>query len=369
MDFAIGLFLFTFTLVIYFGYTNNFQKTDKGELDTLLADAKAVSSSLTLSGSPSGWDNKTVVRIGIADNQQVNTTKIRYLKNYDYTTSKGKFGTLFDYLVFFVNDKGEVLNINGVCVIGYPLVNASYNLRSAYYYQDSGTDFKLRDFMNQTLKADIYFKSGNQDIYGLYGLISNLSKYDFIMMEHPLMSGGDFSNNMPKIENFSSTGGLLMISGELATPSGSNMIGAVFNKKSGLSISQRTAIVNSTDPSLSLAVGQSMVFAQYYYVENDTSAVAPAVDFTRIATFNQTDDRAIAKWKYGNGTVYFFSDFDVSNFDGNFVQLIQDAVTSLAGKTCNPINLTKISAGKLVTTERYLNYDSKLVKMVIYLWQ
>ncbi|MBI2651934.1 hypothetical protein HYX00_00590, partial [Candidatus Woesearchaeota archaeon] len=344
-------------------YTTNFQKQEKGELDVMLTDAKAISSSLALSGYPNDWDNTTVIRIGIADEQKVNATKVKTFDKLDYPTTKKRFGTIFDYFVFFVNDKGEVLNINGICGVGYWLINTSYNIKSAYYYQDDDDDF-LKNFMSQTFKADIYFKDQTNDIYGLYGLISNLSKYSFVMMEHPLLSGGDFSDYKPKFENFSSRGGLLMISGELASPSTNNMVGVDFKKRSGQSESERVAIVNNTDPLLSLTIGQSMVFAQYYYVKNTS-----AIDFKIIATFNQTDDKAIAKWEYGNGTVYFFSDFDVSNFNGNFVDLVQEAAKSFVESTCNPINITGINLKKLVKTERYLNYNSKVVKMIVYVWR
>ena len=363
MDFAIALLLFTFTVVVYFSYTNNFQKQEKGDLDFMLGDAKSISSSLALRGYPNDWDNTTVLRIGLAEEQKINSTKVKLFKQYDYKNSKRRFGTQYDYLVFFVNSKGEVLNINGVCAIGSPLVNTSYNIKSAYYYQDLSDSF-LKNFMKQAFNADIYFDDNNNDIYGLDGFISNLSKYSFIVMEHPLMSGGDFSTNKPRIENYSSNGGLMMISGELAAPSTNNMVGADFKKKSGQSTSQRTAIVNSTDNYLKFTIGQSVVFAQYYNVQNTSAG-----NFNAIASFNQSDDNAIARWNYGNGTVYFFSDFDVSSFSGDFVGLVEDAASSLVEGTCNPINITGISLKKLVKTERYLNYNSKVIKMVVYLWQ
>jgi len=146
MDFAIALLLFTFTLVVYFSYTTNFQKQESGELDVMLSDAKAISSSLALSGYPNDWDNTTVIRIGIADEQKLNATKVKLFKQYDYKSSKKRFGTQYDYLIFFINEKGEVLNINSVCVIGYLFVNTSYNIRGAYYYQDPADSF-LKDFI------------------------------------------------------------------------------------------------------------------------------------------------------------------------------------------------------------------------------
>ena len=364
MDFAIALLLFTFTLIVYLSYTNNFQKQEKGELDVMLSDAKAISSSLALSGYPTNWNNISVIRIGIADDSKVNSTKIKYFKQMDYKKSKKLFATPYDYVAFFVNEQESVLNINSVCAIGYPNVNLTYLIKSAYYYSDSADSFLL-DFMNKTFKADIYFGDNPGNTNDIDALISNLSKYDFLMMEHPLLPTSVYNDYKDEIENYSSIGGLFMISGELTTAQGKNLVGADFYKKAGQSTSDRNSTVNNTDNYLSLTVGENIVFSQAYYVENTSNSI----DFKQIATFNLDSKNALSKWKYGNGTVYFFSDFDVSFFNGDFVGLVQEAVKGVVEGTCNPINVTDISKNRLVKTERYLTYNSKIVKMVVYLWE
>ena len=125
-DFAIGLLLFFFTLVIYIGYNDNFQKQNMGELNNMITDARAVSSSLILSGYPSDWNSSTVVRIGISDDQRLNATKLLRFSALNYTLTKRIFATPYEYFVFFANNKGEVLNVSGVCGVGSPLVNVSY---------------------------------------------------------------------------------------------------------------------------------------------------------------------------------------------------------------------------------------------------
>src|SRR3989338_8449780 len=112
MDFAIALLLFTFTLVVYFSYTNNFQKQEKGNLDAMVKDAKAISSSLVLSGYPVDWKNETVIRIGVADEQQLNATKVKEFKRMDYNMTRKIFATPYNYFIFFINENGEVLNVN-----------------------------------------------------------------------------------------------------------------------------------------------------------------------------------------------------------------------------------------------------------------
>ena len=91
----------------------------------MLTDAKAISSSLALSGYPVDWDNATVIRIGITDDQQLNATKIKLFQQLNYSSTKKKFGTAYDYFIFFVNNSEDVLNISGICGVGNPLVNAT----------------------------------------------------------------------------------------------------------------------------------------------------------------------------------------------------------------------------------------------------
>ena len=367
-DFAVALLLFTFTLIVYFSYTTNIQKEEKGSLDDMLTDAKSISSSLILSGYPTDWNNETVLRIGIAGEQEVNATKIKNFRGIDYNRSKKIFATVYDYFVFFTNSKGEVLNINGVCGIGHPLVETAYNIRSAYYYS-SESDKLLKSLMNETFNADIYFGDNPSDLNDIDSLISNLSKYTVLMMEYPNFTSSVYVNYKDEIENFSSTGNLFMISGELVSGQDKEMVGVTFRKKTGQSSNQRTAIVNNTDPYLSLSIGQSMVFGQYYYVKNDTFASPPSSNLVGISTFNQTDDNAIARWQYGNGTVYFFSDFAVSFFSGDFVKMVGEAAQTLISGICTEVNITEADPKRLVKTERYLSHNSKVVKMVVYVWQ
>ena len=363
MDFAVALMLFMFTLAVYFSYTTNFQKQEKSSLEVMLKDAKSISSSLVLGGYPSEWTNITVMRIGIADEQKLNATKVKNFKGISYNRTRKLFATPYNYFVFFLNEKGEVLNVNTVCGVGNPIVETKYIGKSAYYYSDDDDDL-LKDFMNQTFNADIY--KDDMD-----SLMSNISKYQFLVMEHPNLPTSVYNTHKGKLEDYFHNGSLnfLMISGELVTAQDKELVGATFRKLSGQSSSQRTAIVNNTDIYLSLAVGQSMVFDQYYYVQNDTSASPPSVDFKIIATYNQTDDNAIARWGYGNGTVYFFSDFDVDFFSGDFIEVVEDVAKALISGTCTAVNETLANPKNLVKAERYLNYNSEIVRMVVYVWE
>ena len=118
-----------------------------------------------------------------------------------------------------------------------------------------------------------------------------------------------------------------------------------------------------------LNAGSKITFVQAYDVENDTSSPVPVLELTTLASFDNDNKNAIAKWKYGNGTVYFFSDFDVSYFNGNFINAIEEAAKGFVEGICAPINVTIAGPKKLVKTERYLSHNSKIVRMVLYVWQ
>ena len=363
-DFVIALFLFILTILLYFNYTNNLQTQEEGSIEVMLTDVKGISSSLVMGGYPDNWNNATVLRIGIADEQKLNPDKLRNFKKLNYTKSRTLFSTGFDYFVFFVNSRGEVLNINGVCGVGSPNINVTSSFRSAYYYSGAG-DMVLRDFMANSIKSDIYFGDDGNNVDDIDGLISNLSKYALVVLEHPSLVGSNYNGFKTAMEAYSANGGNSIISGQLITSNDRNMLGIDFKKKAGQSVSDKQATVNNTDEFLSFSKGDNMTFSQAYYILNTSSSA----NFKLISSFVKDNNYAGGKWEFGKGTNYFFSDFNVDFFNGNFAEVMQDLASGFIQGTCSDVNTASINAKKLVKTERYLNYNSQIVKMVIYLWR
>ena len=364
IDFAAGLLIFIFTLLVYYNYTINFQRQEDTALNSLIRDAKSISSSLTSIGYPSDWNNSTVVIIGIVNERILNTTKLKRFKQLNYTNTKSKFATSYDYFIFFTNSKDEVLNINGICGAGSPTINTSHIINSAYYYSDNNNAF-MKDFMNSVFHSDIYFGDNPLNVGDIDDLMSRLSRYNLLIMEQPSLPTTIYDLYKNEIENYSSNGGLILISGQLTTNQGKNLVGANFFQKPGQTISDRNSTVNNNDQFLSLSLGESIVFAQANYVENTSTATG----FLQIATFNSDSENAISKWQFGNGTIYFFSDFNISYYNGNFINAIEDATQSLVGGTCTPVNASTMNAKDIAKIERYLTYNSKIIKMEIYAWQ
>jgi len=362
-DFVIGTLIFTLMLIWYYTYTTNISKQDSLTANDLISDAESMSSSVLLSGFPDNWDASTVQGIGVTNNnQRINKTKFNEFMKINYNKSKKLFGTVYDYLIFFTDDNGTVINVEGICGIGSSNVNITYNIKSAYYY-DNNNDAFLKDFMMNTLDADVYSAQPGYDDFD--ALADNINSYGFVVIEHSLLSTSVFNNNKGKIEDFVENKGLLMLSGEIVSAQGKEMIGVKFYKKSGQSESDRNSTVALEDEFLAFAVGENIMFRQAYYVENQSDAN----NFTEIVKFNNDNKAAIARWTYGSGKVFYFSDFDASYFNGNFVEEVTEAIKKWGNFRCSPINMSNIQYKNLVKIDRFLIYNSKPVKMVLYLWQ
>jgi hypothetical protein len=133
--------------------------------------------------------------------------------------------------------------------------------------------------------------------------------------------------------------------------------------KAGQAALDRQATIVQQDPFPPFDTDQQISFGSAYYIDNTS-----AEDFTVIAEFDQDQLDAISSWNYGNGTVYFFSDFSAS-FQGNLSGAAIRAAASSAQGFCRQVNMTSIEYSHLVKSERYLSYESKLIKMKLYLWE
>lgn len=130
-DFIIAMMIFAASLTIYFVYTTNLSKEDTSLLNELISDVKSVSSSLVSEGYPLDWNNETVKKIGITNKyQRLDTLKLNNFANLPYNYSKQILGTTYDYLLFFEEGNGSVLNVEGFCFKG-PQKNISTNATCA----------------------------------------------------------------------------------------------------------------------------------------------------------------------------------------------------------------------------------------------
>lgn len=355
IDFIIGLIIFGVALLIYYSYNANYQQKDQNDLDVLISNARSISSALVLSGYPDDWNSSNFLRIGIADDQRLNFTKVKRFKQLNYSAAKRNFATFYDYYIHFSDNNDNVLNVNGVCGIGHPEVNSTFSSRTAYLYS-SASHSALKSFMAEKLNSDIYF----DDIASLAASINN---YELILMEYPSLSPAEYLNNRNAIEAFVATGGYLMIAGELTASGSDELAGSTFYKKADQTPLGRNATV-IVSYSYSYLPQAPIMFNASYYVEN----LSTTPSFERVAAFNSNQESAISTWEFGNGNVYFMSDAEGTIGDSNLTPYAEDAAVSFMRGFCTYPNMTNINLKKLVSLNRYLIHNSNAVKMVIYVW-
>ena len=382
-DFVIGILIFLFVLISYYTYTTNILKQDTSAMDQLVTDIQTVSTSLTTEGFPSNWNANTVTRIGFTDNSnRIDNTKFGEFNEINYNKSKKLLGTIYDYFLFFVNESGDVQNIEGYCGTGQAEVNITYDISAAYYYKAAGRDQFLKTLMRDNFNADLYTKDGTGEpgdvITGnLCDLTNNINNYDVVVIEAPEMPSGNacgkFKPFKDATEPWVLAGGLLMISGELVSGQKKRFTDVDFKKEQGLSSPQERATVVQEDEFLDFNLADGLTFDQGF-----TTKGSGAINFKDIARFNESDIEfedilnnkiAVARWEYGTGKVFFFSDFNAQYFNGNFQEILESSTQKWIGAACLPIGINNIKRDNLVKVERLLIYNSDPVKMVLYLWE
>lgn len=369
-DFAIAIVLFSLMLISYYAYTTNISKQDSVVMTDLIADAKVISSSSTTGGYPDNWNVNNVVRIGFTDNNnRINNEKFNEFTKINYNKSLKLFGTIYDYFTFFfVNESGDVQNVEGFCGVGHPEVNVTYDINAAYYYK---SEVYLKQFMIDTFQADIYKDSpGNVELNELLNKIDN-NNYGLVVIESPEFSTSQFNDVKASVEPWVSSGGFFMLSARPVAAQGGEMLGVKFFKKSGDASKDTNSTVVNEDELIDFELGENIIFRQGYYTEDQTVGA----DFIDIARFNKVTDSngedaiALARWPYGEGKALFFSDFDATYLAGNFQENLEASTKKWIGAKCLPINMSNIKRDNLVRVDRLLIYNSKIVKMVLYVWQ
>lgn len=365
-DFIFGLLIFSLALILYFAYSTNLSKEGSGITGYLVSDVKSVSSSVLSAGD---WDAETVLKLGITNNDyRIDGAKVRDFKDIPYDETKKILGTVYDYLIFFTDEEGNLIEINGVCSLGYPGAEVTYELDAAYYYRNEDDSF-IKDFMINEFNADLYHDSGGTaEEFEL--LADNLNNYDLVVLEHALVPTAKLAENELKLQDYVDNGGLMMISGELTTPNTYEVFGVEFWKQTGQAEKDEDAEVIAADEYLSLVPPQTVNFAQTYYTIN---IGVPAADYKKIAWFTNdkidVDNAAIARWEYGDGSIFYFSDFDENYFAEDFVDKVEETIVKWGKFKCANVDLSTLDYDDFVKVERILIHDSKPIKLVFYIWR
>jgi hypothetical protein len=124
-DLFFGLLVFIAVLIIFFKSEVNYSEADEQAFDDIVFESKLVTDSLLSAGYPSSWTPATVEEIGITDDYRVNESKLEYLGSMNYSQTKSRLRTKYDYYFFFEGVDG-IIDINSTHEgLGKPGINST----------------------------------------------------------------------------------------------------------------------------------------------------------------------------------------------------------------------------------------------------
>ncbi|MFH0978933.1 MAG: hypothetical protein V1837_06570 [Candidatus Woesearchaeota archaeon] len=154
LDVFFALLIFVSVLVLFFKSELNLSNSDDLLFDDMTFESKLVSDSLLSKGFPAGWTAANVIEIGITDDYVINETKLSTLQSMDYTLSKSRLRTKYDYYLFFQGVSG-ILNVGPNEGVGKPLVNST-NILTREAPHNLVTVSRLVVFRSQPVKMVVY---------------------------------------------------------------------------------------------------------------------------------------------------------------------------------------------------------------------
>ena len=133
-DFVFAVSIFIVSVIFYFIVTSNLSNSGSDIQANLLKEAEIASNALKSPGFPLNWDNETVVRPGLSNDQvEISSSKVIAAANISYSAMKTLLGISYDFHLFFTDTKGNPVYINGTCGLGYPGIAQCGNLSQVKY--------------------------------------------------------------------------------------------------------------------------------------------------------------------------------------------------------------------------------------------
>ncbi len=113
---AVFVFLLAFTL--FFDYLMVSPRVSTDEYQFIQQENSRLADALLLPGVPLGWNEDTVLRIGLVDNNVLNTTKAGYFQSISQENNNGEtgyergktlLGLFYEYLIIIEDQNGDNL--------------------------------------------------------------------------------------------------------------------------------------------------------------------------------------------------------------------------------------------------------------------
>jgi len=363
LDLFIALIIFLGGIIFFFQFVVSTPVSQTDSLDTLQLNADLLSNYILSQGQPHNWTAQTVTRVGLLQgDQRINETLLVQAAGINYTVLKTLLGVNRDFFVYFEDEDGKIINFGGNIGIGSNQVVLNSTTKTAFYSQQD-TDNEMQDFFIN-LSADIFWKKEE-----LPALMATVDDYDFIFIEDCHCDKVD--DALETFEAWTAAGGILFVSEHYNNSFPNAVMGVLTDK--GTKIQPTDAAVTATDSIIDLTLGEEFEFASDVIVLEDDPATADAINFKMIANWTGNADEddqgkaSIATWGYGSGRVYYFSDYH-GTYDGEEITGIVEVAVQTQIDLEGFIQIDE-TFENFVKIERLAVYKSKLVRMVVFVWQ
>lgn len=379
-DLFIALFIATLLIISIISVWNRYTvlAEDNVNYNDLQISAFQTANILVKSkGKPSNWeeDPDNVEMIGLASSDRnLSRDKTNAFINLPYSTLSKLLGLeLYDFyfaimsLDMIPQDIGEFMEERDLLI--------------AYYQKETHMDEEMQELLEEFL-IDFYYKNpDNADpcLYPCLGkeeFLGNLSKgsYDLVLLEDPHFK---YDNELEVVEDWVADGGWLFISEHMdRTSLGITYTHRGQNEKEDV---DNITIIN-TDPYLNLELEDSLYPEEVPYVEDTFIPEEDELDAVNYITIGEYEDGTdgIARWEYGNGTAYYFSDFWIQehSLPIDFPEIIGEAMKEIIGYIGGGEFVTILSYGleepqgkDVVSVWRYGFYENGTAILVFKLWK
>ncbi|MBN2566631.1 hypothetical protein JXB02_00925 [Candidatus Woesearchaeota archaeon] len=348
-DYIIATVMFVLMVLIYYEFSSNLSQEEETTTTDILMQSKIVSNDLMSEGMPTGWNATDVQRFGLSTANRIDAKKMRRYADIPYEKTLYRFKTNYNHYMFLQDRDGNVRLIGGVCGAGHPAVNSTMSSYGpvAYYSRNGGDEHLVAAGLGLPL---IRFNDSN-----ITRFLENVGDYPLAVVEDPQFN----ASVIGALADYLRKGGNLVVTRRVLD----NASGAFLDWRyvRNDSCGNENATVLAEDPFVDLSVGSSVRFTGCPHIEGGDGLIAGFL-------YNESH-AAIASWRYGNGWVYYFSDFSLQGQNGSLPSLGEELVMGLSDGRCTQPDYASLDPDNLISSTRFITHRADILKMVVYLWR
>lgn len=347
IDYILATFIFVIGLIVYIEFESNISQEEEGTLNELVFDSETLTNNLMSEGVPRNWSVSDVNIPGLLSNKSLDRIKYNSFTQLNYDLTRYIFGTTFHFSLHFQDRDSNTIYIAKNCKAGNSAINSTLvSLDPVAYYYDTGRE-NHTGYYSGILNLHVYNESNKS------AFLSGLEDYDTVIVEDPLLDDEDLENLTEFVQN----GGRLFISGEILDKSSYAFLGNTHNSTPA----STNATVIFEEEYLDLYIGDLISFDATPQIEAGTGSMA-------IANYS-INSSAIVRTDFGSGTAYYLPSFSGIRGASLVEEILLQTLEMLVTGRCTDIDLESLDHNKLIKTERFMAFDSRIIKMVVYLWQ